>query len=149
MQCIYLARQVRIEQHSSITCSNVSERGCNLTASHAVQGFAAFKLNVQAAQEDQEKLARAAGKFKNQRMGLAFETWKQHTQHTQLLQSCLTKAVAALVNRSLRAGFTAWRDAAALKKQHSQKVYKQIKCLQPSMSQHALMQEECLRKGNS
>ena len=111
-----------------------------------MQGFAAFKLNVQAAQEDREKLARAAGKFKNQRMGLAFETWKQHTQHTQLLQSCLTKAVAALVNRSLRAGFTAWRDAAALKKQHSQKVYKQIKCLQPSMSQRAFMQEGRLRE---
>ena len=88
-----------------------------------MQGFAAFKLNVQTAQEDREKLARAAGKFKNQRMGLAFETWKQHTQHKQLLQSCLSKAVAALVNRSLRAKFTAWRGAAALKKQHSHKVY--------------------------
>ena len=98
-----------------------------------MQGFAAFKLNVQTAQEDRVKLARAAGKFKNQRMGLAFETWKQHTQHKQLLQSCLSKAVAALVNRSLRAGFTAWRDAAALKKQHSYKVYNMFQCLQPSI----------------
>ena len=89
----------------------------------ALQGFAAFKLNVQAAEEYRDKLARAAGKFKNQRMGVAFESWKQHTQHKQLLQQHLTQAVAALVNRSLRAGFIGWREAAATKREHSQKVH--------------------------
>ena len=89
---------------------------------NALQGFAAFKHNVQEVHEDRDKLARAAGKFKNQRMGLAFETWKQHTQHKQLLQSHLSQAVAALTNRSLRAGFMGWREAAAVRKAHQQKV---------------------------
>ena len=78
---------------------------------------------MQAEREDRDKLARAAGKFKNQRLGLAFETWKQQTQHKQLLQSHLTQAIAALCNRSLRAGFLGWREAAAVRA-HKQKVSK-------------------------
>ena len=55
-------------------------------------------------------------------MASAFETWKQHAQHNKLLQSRLATAVGALRNRDLRSAFCGWREAAALKKEHKQKV---------------------------
>lgn len=107
-----------------------------LTPNLASQGFRAFKSNVQAAREDREKLAKAAGKFKNQRMGLAFETWKQHTQYKLLLQSRLKQAVGALLNHSLRAGFSGWREAAAIKREHAKKVCAQAHAASMYIKKH-------------
>ena len=87
-----------------------------------MQGFAAFRLNVQLSHEYDEKLAKAAGKFKNQLVGTAYETWKQYTQHNKMLQSRLAIAVGALRNRDLRSAFCGWREAASVRKEHKQKV---------------------------
>lgn len=87
-----------------------------------MQGFAAFRLNVQLSQEYSEKLAKAAGKFKNQLVGAAFETWKQYTQHNKMLQARLATAVGALRNRGLRSAFCGWQEAATIRKEHKQKV---------------------------
>lgn len=89
---------------------------------HGMQGLAAFKLNVQMSHENSEKLAKAAGRFKNQLMGSAFESWKQRAQHNKLLLSRLATAVAALRNHGLRAAFCGWREAAAVRKVHKHKV---------------------------
>ena len=99
---------------------------CSSTCPHrpicALQGFAAFKLNVQLSQEYNDNLAKAVGKFRNQLVASAFETWKQHAQHNKLLKSRLATAVGALRNRDLRSAFCGWREAAALRKEHKQKV---------------------------
>lgn len=87
-----------------------------------MQGFTAFKLNVQLSREFNDKLARAAGKFKNQLVGSAYETWKQYAQHNKMLQSRLATAVGALRNRGLRLAFCGWREAALIRKEHKQKV---------------------------
>lgn len=87
-----------------------------------MQGFAAFRLNVQLSHEYNEKLAKAAGRFKNQLLGTAYETWKQYTQHNQMLQSRLATAVGALRNRDLRSAFCGWREATTVRKEHKQKV---------------------------
>ena len=87
-----------------------------------LQGFTAFKLNVQLSREFNDKLARAAGKFKNQLVGSAYETWKQYAQHNKMLQSRLATAVGALRNRGLRSAFCGWREAALVRKEHKQKV---------------------------
>lgn len=98
-----------------------------------VQGFAAFRLNVQLSHEYNEKLVKAAGKFKNQLVGTAYETWKQHTHHNKMLQSRLATAVGALRNRDLRSAFCGWREAAAVRTAHKQKVRQSsasLKCCQ-------------------
>ena len=87
-----------------------------------LQGFAAFKLNLQLSQEYDAKLAKAAGRFRNQLTGSAFEQWKQHAQYSKELKNKLATAVGALRNRSLRSAFCGWREAAAIKREHSQKV---------------------------
>ena len=87
-----------------------------------LQGFAAFQLNVQSSHEYNSKLARAAGKFHNQLVGSAFETWKHYAQHKKLLQSKLATAVAAFRSRGLRAALCGWREAVAVRKDHKQKV---------------------------
>ena len=87
-----------------------------------MQGFAAFRLNVQLSHEYNEKLAKAAGNFKNRLVGTAYETWKQYTQHNKMLQSRLGTAVGALRNRGLRSAFCGWREAASVRKEHKQKV---------------------------
>ena len=87
-----------------------------------MQGFGAFRLNVQLSHEHNEKLAKAAGKFKNQLVGAAYETWKQYTQHNHMLQSRLATAVGALRNRDLRSAFCGWQEAAAVQKEHKKKV---------------------------
>ena len=89
---------------------------------YGTQGFAAFRLNVQLSHEYSDKLAKAAGKFRNQVVGSAFESWKQYAQHNKMLQSRLATAVGALRNRELRAAFCGWREAAAVRKGHKQKV---------------------------
>lgn len=87
-----------------------------------MQGFTAFKLNVELSHEFNDKLARAAGKFKNQLVSSAYETWKQYAQHNKVLQSRLATAVGALRNRGLRSAFCGWREAALVSKGHKQKV---------------------------
>ena len=94
---------------------------CQVTGA-CVQGLAAFKLNVQLSHEYNDKLAKAAGKFRNQLVGSAFESWKQHAQHNKLLQSRLGTAVGVLRHRGIRAAFTGWREAAAIRKEHKHKV---------------------------
>jgi len=94
----------------------------NTQAIMFLQGYAAFKLNVQLAHDFKDKLARAAGRFQNRLVGSAFETWKHYTQHNKLLQSTLATAVGALRNRGLRSAFCGWREAASVRKEHKQKV---------------------------
>ena len=94
---------------------------CTDTSNHIPAGLCSFKLNVQLAHEYKDKLARAAGRFQNQLVGSAFETWKHYAQH-KLLQSRLATAVGALRNRGLRSAFCGWWEAAAIRKEHKQKV---------------------------
>lgn len=82
----------------------------------------AFKLNVQLSHEYSDKLAKAAGKFKNQLVGTAYETWKQYAQNNRMLQSRLATAVGALRNRDLRSAFCGWKEASIVRKEHKQKV---------------------------
>ena len=87
-----------------------------------MQGLAAFKLNVQLSQEYNDKLAKAAGKFRNQLVGTAFEEWKQHTQYVGMLKTRLATAVGALRNRGRKAAFCGGQEAAAVRREHKQKV---------------------------
>ena len=86
------------------------------------QGLAAFKLNVQLSQEYNDKLAKAAGKFRNQLVGSAFEQWKQYTQYVRVLKIRLATAVGAMRNRGLKSAFCGWQEAAAVRREHKQKV---------------------------